>query len=60
MSKHTDAEYIKSAKRLHESEGEVEIDSNAKVSRGDDPGAYVAAWVWVDDYEVAETATRKG
>jgi hypothetical protein len=29
-------------------DGEVEIDENAVVSEGDDNGAYVQAWVWVD------------
>jgi hypothetical protein len=28
--------------------GEIEIDEDAKVSQGDDNGAYVQAWVWVD------------
>ena len=36
------------AKLQHEEEGRIEIDDNAKVSDGDDNGAYVAAWVWVD------------
>lgn len=59
MSAHTDAEYTKAAKRLHESEGEVEVDVNARVSRGDDPGAYVQAWVWVpDDQAAPETEER--
>ena len=35
------------AKELYYRDGEIEIDSNAIISRGDDPGAYVAAWVWV-------------
>lgn len=39
--------YRARAKELHEEEGTLEIDSNAVVSMGDDPGAYVAAWVWV-------------
>ena len=32
---------------------EIEIDPDAMVSRGDDPGAFVAAWIWVhlDDKE---------
>lgn len=30
-------------------DGECEIDSNAVVSKGGDPGAYVMAWVWVYD-----------
>lgn len=29
-------------------DGEVEVDDNAAVSEGDDNGAYVQAWVWVD------------
>jgi len=32
---------------LQSKEGELEIDSDAKVSEGDDNGAYVQAWVWV-------------
>jgi hypothetical protein len=35
----------------HYKEGELEIDDDAKVSHGDDRGAYVAAWVWVDEPE---------
>lgn len=33
-------------------DGDLEIDSNAVVSLGDDPGAYVMAWVWVDDSSI--------
>lgn len=32
-----------------QSGGELEIDDNALVSMGEDPGAYVAAWIWVDN-----------
>lgn len=35
------------AKRDYASE-DIEIDTNAVVNRGEDPGAFVAAWVWVD------------
>jgi hypothetical protein len=28
-------------------EGEIEVDNDARVSIGEDDGAYVAAWVWV-------------
>lgn len=35
------------ARRDYASE-DIEIESNAVVSRGEDPGAFVAAWVWVD------------
>jgi hypothetical protein len=30
---------------------ELEIDDSAQVSIGDDNGAYVMAWVWVEDEE---------
>ena len=46
-----DEAYREAAKEQWEREGEIEIDSNAVVSKGDDPGAYVAAWVWVRDKE---------
>lgn len=45
----TNEQYRKAAERLHAEGGKIEIDADAKVSRGDDPGAYVAAWVWVPD-----------
>lgn len=35
------------AKELYHEDGEIEVDSDACVSIGDDDGAYVAAWVWV-------------
>lgn len=28
-------------------DGDVQVDSNARVSEGDDNGCYVSAWVWV-------------
>lgn len=42
----SDEVLIALAKRDYGSE-DIEIDGNAVVSRGDDPGAFVAAWVWV-------------
>ena len=48
----TIAEYVQAAKNKHEHEGEVEIDDGARISRSSDGGAYVQAWVWVDDDEV--------
>ena len=32
---------------------EIDIDDDAVVSAGSDHGAYVAAWVWVDDSDVS-------
>lgn len=43
----SDDEFIGRAKELFVSEGTIEVDDGATVSRGDDEGAYVAAWVWV-------------
>ncbi|MDG9928774.1 MULTISPECIES: hypothetical protein [unclassified Pseudomonas] len=44
-------------------EGEVEIDENAVVSIGEDDGAYVQAWVWVDRIDLSpavETPAASG
>lgn len=43
----SDEEMRQTAMRLYEREGEIEIDPEAIISRGDDPGAYVQAWVWI-------------
>lgn len=52
----TDEEYRLRAREQFGRDGEVEIDDSAEVSRdaerygttpAGDPGAYVAAWVWV-------------
>lgn len=38
------------AERMREmaKDGHLEIDDNAEISMGEDNGAYVQAWVWVD------------
>ena len=36
------------AKDKHESEGNLEIDENAVVSEGDDNGAYIQCWKWIE------------
>src|SRR6267378_909023 len=46
-NKISDTRYREAAHRLHHEEGVCEVDENAKISRGSDPGAYVQAWVWV-------------
>lgn len=48
-----DAAYREAASEEYSEEGRIEIDSNAGVSYGDDDGAYVAAWVWVERSSVA-------
>ena len=52
MSAGTVKQYREAAKRFHHVEGECEIDEGAKVSKGNDEGAYVQAWVWVSDDEI--------
>lgn len=44
----TDDAYIEAAREHAASVGGLEIDEGAEVSRGASPGAYVAAWLWVD------------
>lgn len=47
-TKMTDAEYRKRARDLY-ADDDIAIDDDAVISRGDEPGAYVQAWVWVPD-----------
>ncbi len=42
-----DKKYILQARKQYQKDGEIEIDDNVVVSRGDSDGAYVAAWVFV-------------
>ena len=44
---YTDEDFVNAARFVHHRDGELEIDDDAVVSRGDDDGAYVQAWVWV-------------
>ena len=39
--------FRKRARDLYHREGQLEVDDGAPVSKGDDDGAYVQAWVWV-------------
>ena len=51
----TDPDFAKyrDAAGRHARAGELEIDAGAVVSNGDDEGAYVMAWLWVRDDELA-------
>lgn len=51
LTKKQREDYIRRAKEQYYEEGAVEIDDNAKISVGSDPGVYVQAWVWVYDKE---------
>ena len=48
----TNAQYVATARRLYHDDGEIEVDDNAKVSRGADDGVYVQAWVWVGNESI--------
>ena len=53
----TRKQMIAAARSLYQSEGEIEIDDNAKVSRAEgnpDNGAFVQGWVWVSDEEASQ------
>lgn len=61
----TDAQYISAAISFHSTAGEVEVHDNdtmpsGPVSRGDDHGAYVLAWIWVDDEEARQFEAGDG
>lgn len=53
MRKPSDKVLRVAARRIYGSD-EIEIDDNAKTSRGCDPGTWVAAWVWVYDRDVTK------
>src|SRR5262249_36553551 len=55
MGQLTDRLYRALAKRDVHQEGYIEVDDNAVVSNGEDAGAYVQAWIWVDDPEDVDT-----
>ena len=41
------------------SDGTLEVADPGCVSKGDDNGAYVMAWLWVEDDEIEETEEDK-
>ncbi len=45
----SDRWYQQQAKSIHGRDGAIEFDDVPLVSAGGDRGAYVQAWVWVDD-----------
>jgi hypothetical protein len=47
-------EQLTRAKTLYEREGHIEIDADAVVSEGCDPGFYILGWLWVPDEEAEE------
>ncbi len=55
---YTDSQFVEAARELYEQEGEIEIDDNATISRGDDDGAYVQAWVWVNFHDMTEEVSK--
>lgn len=51
----TDAQRYVDAARAYHASDELEIADEGVVSEGDDPGAFVLAWVWVTDVEAGVT-----
>jgi hypothetical protein len=49
----TDDQIRQAARIISEEEGILEIDDDATISRGEDPGCYVQAWIWVNYEDVA-------
>lgn len=61
-----DDEVIAMVRDEYMEDGLIDIDDDAVISRGDEPGAYVMAWVWVDfrsnvddEQEAIDTATSE-
>jgi hypothetical protein len=54
MGRRSNSQYRAAARRDHHKDGECEVDENALISKGEDGGAYVQAWVWVDDSDCDE------
>jgi hypothetical protein len=57
MRETTDSELIHAARAMYADGDDIQIDADAKISRGDNRGAYVQAWVWVDFRDI-EDASR--
>jgi hypothetical protein len=55
----TDAQYREAASRMYHADGYCEVDNNAKLSRGDDMGCYVQAWVWVPNVETRQLTPKE-
>lgn len=59
MSLPSQLQMVAAARKFYQRDGEIEIDDGAKISRSEtneDKGAYVAAWVWVDDADARKEA----
>jgi len=51
---------IQEAQSIYGDAGSIEIDEGAICSRGEDPGLYVQAWVWVNDDEREDVCHKCG
>lgn len=56
----SDEAYRQAARREWGSVDGVDVDLDATVSRGDDSGAYVQAWVWINDEEIIDQDKKEG
>jgi hypothetical protein len=63
MQRPTTKQYLEAAQRMYAAPSnddiEIDIDIDAIVSKGDDPGAWVHAWVWVRDEDALEEETEE-
>lgn len=48
-----EAAYLAHAQSVHQKDGDLEFDDNAKVSISEDGGAYVQCWKWIDRSDVS-------
>jgi hypothetical protein len=57
LGQYSDEQYLAAARAAFQDDGDLEFDEGelpeSRVSQGDDPGAYVLAWKWVEDGTVA-------
>ena len=59
MNTITDTQYRDAARRIYTKDtDDVEIDDSAPIARGSADGAFVQAWVWVDNSQIEERETN--
>jgi hypothetical protein len=50
-----DLAFVTAAQNRHQDDSVCKIDDGALVSKGEDPGAYVMAWLWITNAEAGLT-----
>lgn len=54
-----EAAYLAYAQEKFHCDGDLEFDENAKVSIGEDSGAYVQCWKWIDSSDLGDKLTNE-